>query len=158
MYDKVQMSCLLSTYARKVRAALSNSLMAHSADFTSAKLGLNKLTIWNTVSQSWMQEIRWFCTVHRQNVKNNVVREGEVFSNTALVSIDLQMEATNSAKNRLAIYPPTRRHIPQWLNISQRLYEKWTIPLAAKFSAPVRTGHVAHPAYCTMGTRSLSRG
>ena len=33
-----------------------------------------------------------------------------------------------------------------------------TIPVAARFSAPVHTGLGAHPAACTMGTGSLSRG
>ena len=31
------------------------------------------------------------------------------------------------------------------------------IPVEARFSAPVQTGPGAHPASCTMGTRSLSR-
>ena len=29
------------------------------------------------------------------------------------------------------------------------------IPVEARYSAPVQTGPVAHPAYCTMGTGSL---
>jgi hypothetical protein len=32
------------------------------------------------------------------------------------------------------------------------------IPLGARFSAPIRTGHGAHPASYKMGTGSLSRG
>ena len=32
------------------------------------------------------------------------------------------------------------------------------IPVGAKFSAPVQTGPGAHPASCTMGTGSPSRG
>ena len=32
------------------------------------------------------------------------------------------------------------------------------IPVRARFSAPVQTGPGAHPAFCTMGTGSLSRG
>jgi len=31
------------------------------------------------------------------------------------------------------------------------------IPVEASFSAPVQTGPVVHPAYCTMGTGSLSQ-
>jgi hypothetical protein len=32
------------------------------------------------------------------------------------------------------------------------------IPVGARFSAPVQTGPGAHPASCTMGTGSFSRG
>jgi len=50
-----------------------------------------------------------------------------------------------------------------WAKIAQLVWWLTTgnsrerIPVGARFSAPVQTGPVSHPAFCTMGTRSFLR-
>jgi hypothetical protein len=43
-------------------------------------------------------------------------------------------------------------------NETKRERTKKKFPVGARFSAPVHTGTGAHPAACTLGTGSLSRG
>jgi hypothetical protein len=49
-----------------------------------------------------------------------------------------------------------------WVGRDSVVGRSWMVrgsnPVGAKFSAPVQTGPGAHPASCTMGTGSLSRG
>jgi len=45
--------------------------------------------------------------------------------------------------------------VAQYSNWLQAGWSRDRIPVAARFSAPVQTGPGAHPASCTMGTRSF---